>query len=153
MVICASAFGVRYSWPSDSEAEGSTSDPPPPGRKLGLITALKGVLDGTIVKLLLPKWAYSLPIQYPKYVKLCFDELEGTLRDMIRDRRAEKSAGVVERHDLFSMLLKGDDGEDEDGTGKVAALSIEETLGNLYIFMLAGHGSSPLSILHSADRA
>lgn len=51
MIISAAAFGQRSPWPSDTEG---AFDPAPPGRKLGFITALKGVLDGTIVKLLLP---------------------------------------------------------------------------------------------------
>ena len=50
MIISASAFGMCYSWPKDGEAV----DPPPAGRTLGFITALKGTLDGTIAKLILP---------------------------------------------------------------------------------------------------
>lgn len=49
MIISAAAFGQRHPWPQDG-----TLDPAPPGRKMGFITALKGVLGGTIAKLVLP---------------------------------------------------------------------------------------------------
>ena len=49
MIISASAFGMSYSWPKEEMA-----DQPLAGRKMGFITALKGTLDGTIAKLLLP---------------------------------------------------------------------------------------------------
>ena len=52
---------------------------------------------------------------------------------MITERRAEK-AGGAQHNDLFSALLKGDEDEEEP------ALSIDELLGNIYIFLLAGHG-------------
>lgn len=52
MIISAAAFGQRFPWP---EAH-STSDAPPPGsgRKLAFITALQGVVEGTLTKLMLP---------------------------------------------------------------------------------------------------
>lgn len=56
MIISAAAFGRRYPWPTDG-----SSDPPPPGRQLGFITALKGTLDGTLLKLLLPNVRFSAP--------------------------------------------------------------------------------------------
>jgi hypothetical protein len=49
MIISAAAFGQRSPWPTNNSI-----DQPPPGRKLGFISALKGTLDGTIAKLMLP---------------------------------------------------------------------------------------------------
>lgn len=49
MIISAAAFGEKSVWPSNT-----SKDEPLPGRQLGFITALKGCLDGTITKLILP---------------------------------------------------------------------------------------------------
>ncbi|KAK4700935.1 hypothetical protein P7C70_g5303, partial [Phenoliferia sp. Uapishka_3] len=129
MIISAAGFGQRHSWPESDDS----LDPPPPGRKLGFITALKGSLDGTICKLMLPNWAYKLPFKYPRQVALCFSELEGFLKDMVHERKVAKSRGV-DQNDLFSALLDGV--SDEEGAG---VLTMEELLGNMYIFLLAGH--------------
>jgi hypothetical protein len=50
MIISAAAFGQRFPWPKAHSA----SDLPPPGRKLAFITALQGVVEGTLTKLMLP---------------------------------------------------------------------------------------------------
>ncbi|KAL8279097.1 hypothetical protein RQP46_008555 [Phenoliferia psychrophenolica] len=130
MIISSAAFGQRHPWPQNDDDE----DPAPVGRKLGFITALKGALEGTVVKLCLPNWAYSLPFEYPKHVQLCFAELEGFLKDMVRERKEAKISGGADQNDLFSALLNGV--QDEEGSG---VLTTEELLGNMYIFLLAGH--------------
>ncbi|ORY74748.1 cytochrome P450 [Leucosporidium creatinivorum] len=129
MIISAAAFGQRFPWPSARK----TSDVPPPGRKLAFITALQGVVDGTLAKLILPKFAYRLPLKYPQRVQLCFSELEAHLHGMIEERKDEK-AGGVERTDLFSALLEGV--ADDEGA---AVLTTEELVADMWIFLLAGH--------------
>jgi hypothetical protein len=81
------------------------------------------------------QWVYKLPLEYPRHIALCFSELEGQLRDMIDRRRLDESSGS-EHSDLFSALLSGINDSDE----KDPVLTTEELLGNMYIFLLAGHG-------------
>ena len=53
---------------------------------------------------------------------------------MIVSRREEKCSGI-EHNDLFSLLLKGDENEK-------ASMTEQEVMGNMYIFLLAGHGTT-----------
>jgi cytochrome P450 len=97
------------------------------------------------------QWAYKLPIRYPQLINLCYEELEGCMRDMIRERKDEK-AGGAEHEDLFSALLSGVNDDEGDGIlsteelrtflPRAALFETDERLekvGNMYIFLLAGH--------------
>jgi cytochrome P450 len=52
--------------------------------------------------------------------------------ELIEDRRASGHSG--EHDDLFSSLLEASDAEMSDG-----ALSQSELVGNIFIFLIAGH--------------
>lgn len=93
------------------------------------------------------KWVYKLPLAYPRSVALAYSELEAHLRSMITQRRLDESSGSS-HSDLFSALLAGV-GSDEDE--KEPVLTTEELLGNMYIFLLAGHGSSLFFSLSYVD--
>lgn len=90
--------------------------------------ALYTVTSYIIPKILLPDWAMGLT-KKTRHIALGFDELKMHMVEMVETRmKSEK----VERDDLFSNLL---DANSDEGGG----LSIDELIGNIFIFLLAGH--------------
>ncbi|KIP05980.1 hypothetical protein PHLGIDRAFT_119388 [Phlebiopsis gigantea 11061_1 CR5-6] len=127
-VIGVAGFGRRISWKDDLVV--------PPNHKMAFKDALHVVSLDVFYKIAVPGWIMKhFPTQRMKKVCIAFEELEQYMREMIHARRtAEKKE---ERYDLFSSLLEAS--EDElDGTGSVK-LTDQELLGNIFIFLLAGH--------------
>ncbi|KAF8895566.1 cytochrome P450 [Infundibulicybe gibba] len=117
-VIGAAGFGRSISWEEDSTI--------PPGHKLSFKDALHIVSTGVMTKII---------VWYTTGEVLLLSELLSNLQrymsEMIRDRQTSEK---VERFDLFSSLL---DANNEDGDD--SALTESELIGNIFIFLLAGH--------------
>ncbi|EKM52723.1 uncharacterized protein PHACADRAFT_211944 [Phanerochaete carnosa HHB-10118-sp] len=113
LVIGVAGFGRRMTWQEDSK-----------------------LLPDVFVKLVTPDWLLKLGVtERMKRANLAFQELEACryMLEMIHARRyAEKKE---ERYDLFSGLLDASE-EESDGQAK---LTDRELLGNIFIFLLAGH--------------
>ncbi|KIP06369.1 hypothetical protein PHLGIDRAFT_515467 [Phlebiopsis gigantea 11061_1 CR5-6] len=125
-VIAVAGFGRNVSWQSDLVA--------PSGHKLAFKDALRVVSRDLYTKIVTPKWLFHLaPTKHIAEVKLGCEELEKYMAEMIEDRRAAEKK--EERYDLFSSLLDASDAE-SDGAVK---LTDNELLGNIFIFLLAGH--------------
>ncbi|KAF8967870.1 cytochrome P450 [Flammula alnicola] len=121
-VIGAAGFGRSISWKEDVVI--------PPGHTMTFKDALHVVTTDTFIKLIFPDWAMGLTERL-RTTRTAFDELHRYMAEMIQERqRAEK----VQRHDLFSSLL-----EANDDSLDVTALTESELIGNIYIFLLAGH--------------
>ncbi|SJL04168.1 uncharacterized protein ARMOST_07528 [Armillaria ostoyae] len=124
-VIGIAGFGRKMNWQADSIVL--------PGHTMPFHDALHLVSTGFIVKMVIPRWAMGLTRKWTEVIN-AFDELESYMLEMIANRRkAEKE----ERYDLFSSLLDAND--DEGLMGGEAKLTDPELLGNIYIFLLAGH--------------
>ncbi|KDR75778.1 hypothetical protein GALMADRAFT_248465 [Galerina marginata CBS 339.88] len=121
-VIGAAGFGRSISWQEDTKI--------PPGHLMTFKDALHVVTTDFFVKLFVPEWGMGLT-QRLKTARLAFDELRQYMLEMIHDRQ---NAQKVERHDLFSSLL-----EANDHTVDITTLSESELIGNIYIFLVAGH--------------
>ncbi|KAF8895567.1 cytochrome P450 [Infundibulicybe gibba] len=121
-VIGVAGFGRSISWEEDSAI--------PPGHKLSFKDALHIVSTGVIAKIIVPDWAMGMT-SHLREIRLAFSELQRYMSEMIRDRQASEK---VERFDLFSSLL---DANNEDGDD--SALTESELIGNIFIFLLAGH--------------
>ncbi|KAK0466887.1 cytochrome P450 [Desarmillaria tabescens] len=106
----------------------------PPGHTIPFHDALHLASTGIILKLSIPSWAMGLTRQWAK-VRVAFDELESYMLEMIRNRRTV--ARKEERYDLFSSFLDAND--DKAFVGGEIKLTDHELLGNIYIFLLAGH--------------
>ncbi|KAF7793524.1 hypothetical protein EIP86_004638 [Pleurotus ostreatoroseus] len=136
LVIGAAGFGRRVTWKQD--------DVVGPGHSMTFKEALHTVSKDVVAKLLFPEWVlrYS-PLKRLRTVSAAFAELEDYMLEMCAARRAvaaeEKAEAEAKaaRHDLFSSLLDASDDE-ADGLGG-AGLSDRELLGNIFIFLLAGH--------------
>ncbi|GLB37532.1 putative cytochrome P450 [Lyophyllum shimeji] len=121
-VIGAAGFGREISWKDD--------DVLPTGHKLTFKNALHIVTTDIFLKLIVPDRALGLTKRLSN-VKLAFEELERYMSEMIKERQHSKQEV---RHDLFSNLL---DANDEDSGD--AKLLVSELIGNIFIFLVAGH--------------
>ncbi|TFK49124.1 cytochrome P450 [Heliocybe sulcata] len=123
-VIGVAGFGRRISWNDDMKV--------PAGHKMTFKDALHIVSTDVFLKLIVPKWAMGWTERF-RNCQTAFEELREYMLEMIRARRtAEKKE---ERYDLFSSLLDASE-DDSDGEAKLAD---EELLGNIFIFLVAGH--------------
>ncbi|EJD46149.1 cytochrome P450 [Auricularia subglabra TFB-10046 SS5] len=128
IVIGIAGFGRAVSWADDNLI--------PPGHKMRFKEAL-GIVSGNLaIKVFLPRWAKKLRQSWRR-VDLAFDELDLYMKEMIQERRntLEKS----ERYDLFSGLLDGIDDP----------LTDAEVMGNVFIFLIAGHETTAHTLAHA----
>ncbi|KZV73228.1 614 534 cytochrome P450 [Peniophora sp. CONT] len=123
-VIGVAGFGRRMSFTEELEV--------PAGFTMNFKDALHVVSGGVIIKLAIPKRALGLTQRF-REVNLAFNELEMHMKQMIYSRKLSEKE--EERHDLFSNLLDAAN-DDTDGEPKLAD---SELVGNIFIFLLAGH--------------
>lgn len=122
-VISAAAFARTSPW---------NDNKPLPGHKHSLLDAMGGATETLFLKRVVPKWILRVTGQ--NRVSEYFNVLEAEMRSMIDQRRAERETGV-ERQDLLSRLLYANDTEEKESK----RLSTEELIGDLFLFMFAGH--------------
>ncbi|KAK0188569.1 cytochrome P450 [Armillaria mellea] len=133
-VIGVAGFGRKMTWQADTAVT--------LGHTMSFHDALALVSTGVVLKVIVPRWAMGLIPRWAKRsVRISLFEflnpytiIKTYMLEMIKARRiAEKE----ERHDLFSSLLDAND--DEDPLGGETKLTVPELMGNIYIFLLAGH--------------
>ncbi|PPQ80143.1 hypothetical protein CVT25_001442 [Psilocybe cyanescens] len=121
-VIGVAGFGKTISWKED--------DVIPPGHSMTFKDALHTVTTHFYVKILVPSWAMGFTAKTRK-TRQAFSELHLYMKKMVRERQNDEK---VERDDLLSSLLAAND-HDLDGS----TLSEDELIGNIFIFLVAGH--------------
>ncbi|KAK0479259.1 cytochrome P450 [Armillaria novae-zelandiae] len=121
-VIGVAGFGHKMDWQADTVV--------PATHTMSFHDALNLASIGIVLKLGVPRWAMGLTPKWAK-VRAAFDELELYMLEMIRDQQTGDQKG--KRYDLFSSLL---DANDDEGEIK---LTDQELLGNVFIFLVAGH--------------
>ncbi|TCD69149.1 Ubiquitin fusion degradation protein 4 [Steccherinum ochraceum] len=122
-VIGAAGFGRRLNWKEELKA--------PPGHTMTFKDALYTVSDGIVTKIIAPKWLGSISPRIKRTLQ-AFDELEKYMVEMIESRKG--AVTKEQRYDLFSSLLNANDGN-ADGI----KLADRELLGNIFVFLIAGH--------------
>ncbi|KAH9998676.1 cytochrome P450 [Russula vinacea] len=122
-VIGVAGFGRRVTWTSDLVV--------PSGHQMTFKDALHILSTNIVLKIVLPDWAKNVT-KHTRKVDLAFMELKQYMAEMVEARKT--SDKVEQRYDLFSGLL--DAAQDEQGS---AALGDDELIGNMFIFLLAGH--------------
>ncbi|GLB37921.1 putative cytochrome P450 [Lyophyllum shimeji] len=122
-VIGAAGFGRKISW--------KDGDLAPPGHRLTFKEALHVVSTDVFIKLVVPDRALGLTERL-RSVKVAFEELKQYMLEMIDER--QRAGNLEGRHDLLSSLLNANDLD--SGESK---LTVSELLGNIFIFLLAGH--------------
>ncbi|KAI0000164.1 cytochrome P450 [Russula compacta] len=133
-VIGTAEFGRRVTWTSDLIV--------PPGHQMTFKDALHILSTNLVLKIVLPSWAKNLT-KHTRKVHLAFNELKQYMLEMVEARRNADKA--EERYDLFSGLL--DAAQDEPDSAE--ALSDEELVGNMFVFLLAGHETAAHTIAFS----
>ncbi|KAF5380528.1 hypothetical protein D9615_004515 [Tricholomella constricta] len=122
-VIGAAGFGRKISWKDD--------DTLPAGHQMTFKGALHIVTTDIFIKLIVPDRALGLTKRM-RNVKLAFKELEQYMAEMIKERQS--SLKKETRHDLFTSLLDANDIDSGE-----AKLTVSELIGNIFIFLVAGH--------------
>ncbi|KAF5311992.1 hypothetical protein D9619_003403 [Psilocybe cf. subviscida] len=121
-VIGSAGFGREISWLHD--------DLTPEGYTMTFKQALSIVSEGTIIKLIVPDMLMGTTALTRK-LRQAMTELRRHMMDIIQER---STTDKVQRYDLLSGLMDAN-GDAFDMT----KLTDEELLGNVYIFLLAGH--------------
>ncbi|KAH9003517.1 cytochrome P450 [Lactarius hatsudake] len=123
-VIGVAGFGRRVTWTSNLIV--------PPGHQMTFKDALHILSSNLGLHFILPNWAMNLT-EHTRRVNLAFNELKQYMIEMVDDRRSAETK--EERYDLFSGLL---DAAHDDPDGGVA-ITEQELIGNMFVFLLAGH--------------
>ncbi|THH17554.1 hypothetical protein EW146_g3278 [Bondarzewia mesenterica] len=133
-VIGVAGFGKKISWTDDMKL--------PLGHQLTFRDALHTMSSEIFLKLIFPDWAMGAT-KHLRHVQLAFQEIEQYVVEMIRERRTSEKK--EERYDLFSSLL--DASEDvSDGETKLAD---SELIGNIFIFLIAGHETTAHTLCYT----
>ncbi|KAK7453323.1 hypothetical protein VKT23_012002 [Stygiomarasmius scandens] len=164
-VIAAAAFGQEFSWKKPHEQQGST-DKQSTSDSINMEDMeeiFETVSKDLVLKLILPEWFmnHSDYLTWGAFkrklarVKKAYSGLTDYLHGLIETRRKEGYDDSVEsRADLFSNLLKANEAdEDEEFSSGISKpskpappLNDAELIGNIFVFLLAGHETSAHSI-------
>ncbi|KAF5354678.1 hypothetical protein D9756_005393 [Leucocoprinus leucothites] len=120
----SSGFGQRVTWEDNNSSK-------PGHHQLTFREALHSTASELIYNFILPNWVKALPHPRLRKIRQATSELSDYMREMIQDRQTSE---VQDRHDLFSSLIHANKEEVE-----LAALTEEELMGNIFIFLVAGH--------------
>jgi len=133
-VIGVAGFGRQVTWTSDLVV--------PPGHQMTFKDALHILSTNLIMKILLPSWTKNLT-KHTRKVEQAFIELKQYMLEMVEARRTSSEA--EQRYDLFSGLLNAS----QDDSDKESALNDDELMGNMFIFLLAGHETTAHTLCFS----
>jgi cytochrome P450 len=127
------AFGMHLGWVSSSNEKkvGNTD----------VGSALTLVLDTTILRLVIPKWLYRLPITRLQEIDHTWKSFATFMRASVQARYEEISGDpelLKTSADVFTRLVHAVDGE---GKNK---LNVDEVIGNTFMLMFAGHETTGL---------
>ncbi|KAJ3514321.1 hypothetical protein NLJ89_g2442 [Agrocybe chaxingu] len=120
--IAGECFGRRISWQEDVAI--------PPGHEMSFKDALHIVSTDIFIKMFTPEKLLGLTTKFRR-IRRAFEELEMYMVEMIKERQTSEK---VERHDLFTSLLEANTNDLD-----VTSLTESELIGNIFIFLLAGH--------------
>ncbi|KZV96286.1 cytochrome P450 [Exidia glandulosa HHB12029] len=122
-VIGIAGFGRQINWSEDVRI--------PTGHTLSFKDALHIVSSNLRIKLLTPSWLMPWRAHW-RLIDEAHKELRSYMTEMIVSRRT--ALVKEERYDLFSGLLDATELDNDD-----QRLTNDELLGNVFIFLLAGH--------------
>ncbi|PPQ79631.1 hypothetical protein CVT25_003216 [Psilocybe cyanescens] len=120
--ILFSGFGKKISWKDDAE--------PPAGHLMTFKESMRIVTADIMFKIACPGWMMSLTKRLRR-ARLAFKELRSYMVEMIEERQKSQK---TEHHDLFTGLLR-----ENDHAVDFSTLTEDELIGNVYVFLVAGH--------------
>ncbi|CEL53246.1 hypothetical protein RSOLAG1IB_06212 [Rhizoctonia solani AG-1 IB] len=132
-VISKAGFGQDIEWSNDGEV--------PEGHSLTFKQALFTVSQNLALIIIFPKWMFGLKKHW-MHVNDAYNEMRLYFQEMISSRRADNTPGGQTKfegqHDLFNQLIVAHDDSNR--------LSEEELLGNVFLFLFAGHETTAHSL-------
>ncbi|RDB25710.1 Leukotriene-B4 omega-hydroxylase 3 [Hypsizygus marmoreus] len=127
IIISRCGFGLPMSWVDVEDKEDALSF----GQSLSMVCEYK------IIRLILPRWVYKLPIKKLHDIEEAYVTLAEFMRSFVLRRKQEiDEKGVEEegqRGDLFTRLVAALGSADKYG------LEEQEVIGNTFTLMFAGH--------------
>ena len=158
-VISRAGFGRRLEWPQEGGAENidQTYDDPSKirnkqeeaeeGHSMSYTYAIHCLLDNILFQFLLPRWMLEvLPIKRLKKANEAYIEWGNYMKEAVDKKKEELAEGEKEggSMDLLGQMVKGQlVGKGARGT---EPLTDSEVLGNMFVFILAGHETAANSI-------
>ncbi|KAG8691400.1 hypothetical protein FRC11_004400 [Ceratobasidium sp. 423] len=131
-IISSAGFGEHFPWDNPVQAESN---------RLPLSTSVVEAVPLTVLRALLPNWAYRLPVPSFGRAKLAFEEMERNFTEIIKAANADISDTShkrgAEQGDILRGLLQANETADDE-----QRLSDREVLADIYILLLAGHDST-----------
>ncbi|KAJ6504353.1 cytochrome P450, partial [Mycena vitilis] len=129
IIIARCGFGIRMPWADIQGASGELSF----GDSLGQVTKT------SILRLILPRWAYKLGIKKFDTMDRAWNRLAAFMHEFVATRQEELNGMTEEegqRGDIFSRLVAA-----MNVTGKLG-LEEQEVIGNTFTLLFAGHEST-----------
>jgi cytochrome P450 len=149
-VIASAAFGIRTNW----NQIGHERESVPEGFSMSFFDALQEIANQPLKLSLVPEWLMVLPVFNLKrlqsamrdFRKYAMQSIEQHKVSITKDNNDTLSS-ERQRGDLFHALVNAAmqsadvECDSADQGKKKLALDDDELLGNIYIMMLAGHGT------------
>ncbi|KAI0052197.1 cytochrome P450 [Auriscalpium vulgare] len=145
LIIAGAGFGRRVSWTEDAAQE------IPPGHTLSFSQAVAGTVGNLFVKVLTPNWLSDLSAAVPipglswrlEATRRAFFELQTYMLEIVGAARDTVVAGLpVGDAAILQSLVQAN--MQQEGDAK--ALTDDELLSNIFVFLLAGHETSAHSL-------
>jgi len=137
-IIASAGFGMHFGKRSSENrtTRAFESNKPHAGFRMSFAESLFVAIDTMILKVIVPRFLYALPISYLRKSDVAYDELRLYIRGIIAESRATiKSTEEGEAEDLSRRLIQANDDEVEDARHR---LSDDELIANIYMFFIAG---------------
>ncbi|ESK95649.1 cytochrome p450 [Moniliophthora roreri MCA 2997] len=132
LVLAKSGFGMPTSWTRPADG-------------LDIIRSLSTVSETFLARIILPRWAYSLPFKRLHSIEKAWNEVTAFINTGINERKAERREEDVDVADLPGDLLNRLVVASEDG-GRYA-MTKEETVANMLSLLFAGHETTASGLL------
>ncbi|KDQ08657.1 hypothetical protein BOTBODRAFT_118419 [Botryobasidium botryosum FD-172 SS1] len=141
-IISSCAFGLAFPW-SDPLASEDTN--------LTIQECFRVIVHNIILRLIVPRWMFSLPIRKLREVDMAFTTLDAFMKAQISARKDTIRGdtknlhtpnriplNTPEKNDLFNLILNAN-ANAKDGR---ATLTDQEVVGNTFVMLLGGHGTT-----------
>ncbi|KAH9912149.1 cytochrome P450 [Epithele typhae] len=130
MLISSAGFGHPLSW-----------DPRTPGSKtMSFGEALHIITHNLILRLVVPRIAYWLPIKRLQDIKEAYKIVRVFLLTLIDTRRKEFAAGAPAQNDVLSLMILSAENEGH------LSMTDDELIGNTSILLFAGHDTLAMTL-------
>lgn len=143
--------GFQKSYPFKSSQQADTTERTPSTYR----DALAIILQNVLILLVVPSQVFSLPLLPTRWTQVGWAKtaFRKYMLDQIADEKQLMSEGKAGSGTLVSNLVRASEQPQNPGTphvGKVQKpLSIDEILGNIFVFNFAGHDTTSISLAYA----